>query len=398
MIFEIILAILLGIVFGTFTGIIPGIHTNLIALIMLSLSATILIGVDPLILAIFIVAMATTHSFLDFIPSIYLGAPDEDTALSVLPGHKYLLEGKAHAAVKLTLLGSASAIFLLTIVLPLFFLIVPLTIDFIERMMAWLLIWISIFLVTDTKNKTNSVLIFTLAGFLGIGTLGINMSEPLLPLLTGLFGTSTIIYSIKQNTIPPKQKVGKLEFEKKELIKPLITTMIVSPICSFLPGLGSSQAAIIGSKLSKKISEDQFLILLGSINTLVISTSFFTLYLIGKSRTGAASAISELITITPQNLLLISLAMIIAASISIPLTILISKKIAKNLHKINYDKTSKVILLLLVVITFVISGVLGVFILAVSTILGLLCTLIGARKSLLMGCLLIPTILFYFPF
>tara|TARA_Y100000310_G_scaffold344789_1_gene459519 strand:- start:5331 stop:6527 length:1197 start_codon:yes stop_codon:yes gene_type:complete len=398
MIFEIILAILLGILFGTFTGLIPGIHTNLIALIMLSLSATVLIGLDNLVLAIFIVAMATTHSFLDFIPSIYLGAPDEDTALSVLPGHKYLLGGKAHAAVKLTLLGSASAIFLLTIVLPFFFLIVPLTIDFIERMMAWLLIWISIFLVTDTKNKTNSVLIFILAGFLGIGTLGLNMSEPLLPLLTGLFGTSTIIYSIKQNTVPPKQKVGKLEFKKKELIKPLITTMIVSPICSFLPGLGSSQAAIIGSKLSKKISEDQFLILLGSINTLVISTSFFTLYLIGKSRTGAASAISELITITPQNLLFISLAMIIAASISIPLTIQLSKKIAKNLHRINYDKTSKVILLLLVAITFAISGFLGIFVLMVSTCLGLLCTLIGARKSLLMGCLLIPTILFYFPF
>jgi putative membrane protein len=398
MILQILLAILLGFLFGTITGLIPGIHINLIALMAISITPTLFLNFNPFPIAIFIVAMAVTHSFLDFIPSIYLGAPDEDTALSVLPGHKYLLQGEAHKAVVLTLIGSTSAIFLLLIVIPLFFLIIPPIIGPVERMMSWILVWISIFLITDTKNKIDGTIVFILAGFLGISTLNLNMSEPLLPLLTGLFGTSTILYSIQTKINPPKQQIKKIKISKKELVKPLLTTTLVSPFCSFLPGLGSSQAAIIGSKITGKLSKDQFLILLGSINTLVITTSFFTLYLINKTRTGAASAISNLISLEVSNLYFVALAIIISAALAIPLAIKISRIIAKNLHKINYSKISKIILVLLILITLLISGFIGLLVLLTSTSLGLLCNFLGVRKSLLMGCLLIPTILFYWPF
>jgi putative membrane protein len=398
MIIQIILAILFGFLLGVITGLIPGIHTNLIAIIILSFIPTLFLDFSPLPLVIFIVAMATTHTFLDFIPSIYLGAPDEDTALSVLPGHQYLLQGKAHRAVTLTLVGSTAAVFLLIIVIPIFFLVVPSVINQIERMMSWILIWISIFLITDNKNKISSILIFFLAGFLGIAAINLSMNEPLLPLLTGLFGTSTIIYSIQANVEPPIQKINKIKISKIKLLKPLITTAIVSPFCSFLPGLGSSQAAIIGSKITSKMSRDQFLILLGSINTLVITTSFFTLYLINKTRTGAASAISNLLTLQASHLYLIILTIFIVTIFSVPLTILISKTISDNIHKINYSKISKFILFFLFLITIIISGPLGFLVLIISTCLGLLCTLLGARKSLLMGCLIIPTILFYWPF
>ncbi|MBT7706161.1 hypothetical protein HN747_01815 [archaeon] len=397
MIFQIIIAILLGFLLGCVTGLIPGIHTNLISIILLSLIGLTSTQIDPILLVALIVSMATTHTFLDFIPSIYLGAPDEDTALSVLPGHEFLLKGRAHEAIILTLIGSASAIILLLIIIPILFIILPFAIQYIERMMAWILIWISIFLVTDNKKRAGSILIFALAGFLGISTLGTSTNEPLLPLLTGLFGTSTILYSIKTATKIPIQTTKSLVFSFKETIKPLITTLLVSPICSFLPGLGSSQAAIIGSKITGKLDKRQFLILLGSINTLVLTVSFFTLYLIGKSRTGSANAISQLIQLTPSDLITISITIISVALLSIPLTIFISKQISKNIHKMNYSYISKITILILIAVTFIVSGFMGLLILLISTALGLLCTMIGVRKSLLMGCLLIPTILYYWP-
>ncbi len=377
----------------TATGLTPGIHINLIAAIILSLTGVF----PPTAFLIFIVAMSVTHTFLDFIPSIFLGAPDEDTALGVLPGHEFLLKGQGHEAVLLTVIGSSISIILLILITPLFILAIPKVFPFIQRMMGFILIWISFFLVYNEKDtKLLSLIIFLLAGFLGISSMNLS-SNSLLPSLTGLFGSSTLIYSIQQKTIVPKQKIGKLILNKKELIRPAIATTLVSPIFSFLPGLGSSQAAIVSAQIIKQ-SKKQFLILLGSINTFVVSVSFLSLYLINKSRTGVASAIQQTMTITPKDLALVYIAIIISAIISVFLTIKISKIFARNIHKINYSKISLAVLILLTIVIILFSGFYGFLIFVVSTLLGLSCTYLGVRKGFLTGSLLIPTILFYLPF
>ena len=100
MFLEILLALILGIGFGIITGLIPGIHVNLIAILLISLSAYLLEFVSVFSVAIFIFSMALTHTFLDMIPSIFLGAPNEDTALAVLPGHRMLLDGIGYEAIR----------------------------------------------------------------------------------------------------------------------------------------------------------------------------------------------------------------------------------------------------------------------------------------------------------
>jgi len=84
MILELIIALLIGILAGTMTGLFPGIHINLVAAGLLA-SVGYFSGIPVLALVVFVVAMAVTHTFIDFIPSIYLGAPEEDSFLAVLP-------------------------------------------------------------------------------------------------------------------------------------------------------------------------------------------------------------------------------------------------------------------------------------------------------------------------
>ena len=382
-----ILEFLLGILSGTFTGLIPGIHINLIAIVFLTTIPSV----------IFITAMAITHTFLNFIPSVFLGAPDEDTAMGILPGHQYLLMGNGHKAILLTLLGSTIAIASLIIIVPIFILAIPKIYPFVKQMMAFFLIWISIFLVTTEKDsKTKAIIIFIMAGFLGIASANLNINQPILPLLTGLFGTSTLINSIKTKTKIPEQKIEKLSLQKRKLIKPTITTILISPICSLLPGIGSSQAAVIGSTVAKH-DEEQFLILLGSINTIIMSVSFVTLLLIQKSRTGAAFAISQITNISPKILTTIIIIIFLSSLIAIPLTILLSKIFAKNIHKINYSKISLTVIAFLTIIIFLTSGTLGILVLTTATILGLTAIEFKTKRSFLMGALLIPTILFYLP-
>src|SRR3989338_6733661 len=120
MILEIFLALFLGILCGIFTGLIPGIHVNLVAVLLVSFSAVLLTYTSPLVLAVFIISLAITHTFLDAIPSIYLGAPNEAQALNVLPCHRLLLKGLGHNAIMYTIIGALGSLLLSMILFPLF--------------------------------------------------------------------------------------------------------------------------------------------------------------------------------------------------------------------------------------------------------------------------------------
>ena len=67
---------------GSLTGLIPGFHVNNVALILLSLSPAMLaIGIPLFAVAAIIVSCGVVHTFLNYIPSALIGAPDGDTAL-----------------------------------------------------------------------------------------------------------------------------------------------------------------------------------------------------------------------------------------------------------------------------------------------------------------------------
>ncbi len=392
MLFQLFLFLLVGILAGTITGLIPGIHINLIGVFLISLSTTILSSTNPLYLIVFISSMAITHTFTDFIPSIFLGCPDTDTELSILPGHKLLKRGLGYEAIVLTAYGSIAAIILLTVIaLPSIFLISK-TYFFIEKLIPYLLIISIIFLISLEKKKLTALFVILLSGFLGWSVLNLPLKEPLLPLLTGLFGGSMLITSIKNKTQIPKQKITK---PKTKLFKPLLGSVIASPLCSFLPGLGSGQAAIIGNVISKT-NQKGFLVLLGATNTLVMGFSFISLYVIGKTRTGAAVAIKEIIGILSWRILIVvMLAVLVSGFISFFLTLSLAKFFSEKIHKFNYTILSSATLLVLVIIVFLVSGFLGLLVLAASTLTGIYCISLNVKRTNMMGCLLIPTIILY---
>ena len=218
-----ILALIVGLIAGTLTGLFPGIHVNLVSVFLLSISPKLLNYTSPLTLVIFIVSMTITHSFLDFIPSIFLGAPDEDSFLSILPGHELLKNGKGYEAVILTLYGSLAAPIIILIFIPIFIFILPKTYQIITPLIPFLLIFISLFLIFREDNFISSLVIFILAGLLGLVTFNLPIKQPLLPLLTGLFGSSALIISLKNKSKTiVKQKIielKKIKLEKKTIFK-----------------------------------------------------------------------------------------------------------------------------------------------------------------------------------
>jgi putative membrane protein len=375
-----------------FTGLTPGIHINLIASIIMTSTAGFLLNINSIYLVVFIVSMSITHTFLDFIPSIFLGCPDTETELSVLPGHELLKKGQGYQAVISTVYGSISAIFILILISFPSIIIIKNTYSFLQKAIPYTLILISMILIFSERNKFNALKVFLLTGIFGLINSNLELNQPLLPMLTGLFGVSTIILSIKNKIQIPSQII---EEPSLEIRKPLIASSIIAPICSFLPGLGSGQAALIANIIAKQ-GKKGFLFLQGTINTLVMGFSFISLYTINKTRTGSALAIKEIIYELDLNLfVLILIIVLISGIISFYLTKELTKIISKKIQKINYTKISIIILIIIFLIVLVVSGIEGIIILIVSSFLGIYSINQKVKRTQMMGSLLLPTIIWY---
>ena len=396
MIVEIIIAVLVGIIGGVFSGLTPGIHTNLLVTLLFSASPFLLTFTTPLVISTLIVSMAITHTFLNVLPAVYLGAPDsEGKILSVLPGHRMLLQGKGYEAVTLTVLGSFLAIIIGILLTPLLLKFLPGLYSSIKNYIGYLLVIISIYMVLRERKKFWAFFIFILAGIFGLGVLNLNIKEPLFPLLSSLFGVAGLLISLKDNVKIPKQIIEKITIPKKEVAKAMSSAGIVGTFVSLMPGLGPAQAAIIGSQLIK-LTDKGFLILVGSLETLGMITSFIAIFSIQKARNGAVVVISRLMeTITQKDLILFLIVAFIAGLIAVFLSLSFAKIFSSLITKVNYQKLCVAIIILIVGMALWLSSYLGLFVLIIGSFIGMLPSLVGIGKNHLMGCLLLPIILFF---
>lgn len=401
MLLQLLLAILLGVFAGIFTGLIPGVHINLISLLLVSMSGYFLGFAHPLMLGVFIISMAVTHTFLDIIPSVFLGAPDADTALAVLPGHRLLLKGMGYEAVKLATVGSLLCLCSTVAIIPFLIPVVPLIYSFIQPFIGWILIFVVVFMVLKERGlnkKFWAIIVFFLSGILGIIVLEMpNLEQPLFGMLSGLFGISILIISLFQKTEIPKQRITEMiKMDKKDTLKVICAGTFSGSLTALFPGLGAAQAAIIGSQLVRKIKEHSFIVLVGGINTVNFVFSLVTLLALGKARNGAVLAVLEILkTIDLNGLIVFLCAALTAGGISTFLAMIITRIFAKYITKINYQLLCISVILLIACLVFYFSSWLGLLVLAVSTFIGMIPSFTGVKKSFAMGCLLLPVILYF---
>ncbi len=395
MLLEILVSIIAGVLFGIITGLTPGVHVNLISVLLLASAPVLAQHFSFLALAVFIIAMALTHTFLDSIPSIFLGAPESDTALGVLPGHRYLLKGHGYAAVKLTLIGSLGAIILSTLIFPLLVPFVKHGYPLIEDYMGWFLVGVACFMIIRDKNKAWALIVFLLSGALGVIVLGMpNLKNPLFPLLTGLFGISTLIISLmRKESIPKQVLIKKTPLDKKKTIKALVSGQASGFLTAVFPGLGAATAAVISLQFTRKLGDHGFLILIGAINTVNFTLSLLTLLVLGKARNGAVITVQKLVeNITLPHILLFLSTALIAGGAAFILGLYISRGFSSLIMKINYKALVTGIICFLVILTIILSRPIGLLILLTSTAIGLIPPEKKLPRVHAMGCLLVPVI------
>ncbi len=382
---EILLGAFAGIGLGTFTGLIPGIHVNLVAVLLAALPF------HPIFISIMIVAMAVTHSILDTLPSIFLGAPDPAVVMSVLPGHKLLHEGKGSRAVLLTVMGSISGLLLALLILPILSFFIPFGTKFIKPYLFWILLAILIFLIfkeSSFKKKSWAVVVFLLAGCLGMIVFNANIKNALFPLLSGMFGAAGLLLAPRDGKIPEQKKAGS-NAKSKSIRKTTFASVLACSTIILFPGLGPAQGAAISSSFFARVQAEEYLMLVGSMSTVDVIMSFAAWFTVDRARNGAVVVLKSLGTFTPIKLILYAGVLLFAAGLAAITALLLVKIFAKIVSKINYKLMCKTIILFLIIITFLLCGWFGVIVFIISAAIGLLPQLTGCSRAHAMGCLLL---------
>lgn len=410
---ELVFACFIGIMIGTITGMVPGIHVNTAGAIIFASSSFLLGFLSPEFLCVVMVSMSIAHALIEFVPSMLLGVPEEGTATSILPGHRMVLQGRSKEVIRIVCVGGFGAILVTILMLPVFMVALPILHD-VSKPFTWIiLLFASIYLTYSlTSNHRDfiwSLLLFVLSGILGwtIFQTPISSGVSLMCTFSGLFGISTILFSLNDNSMLPHQNSFydlNIDFKK---FKSIFAGGITGAILGFLPGFGPAQGTVIAQAASgaSDIDEDDTVNFLLATSGLNISDCLFSLmaiYIIGNPRSGIAVYMSYLVSkMTLNHLIIYIFASLLAVSISLVLALKLGDSFSNLMAKVNYRKLSVGVILLQIVILYVFifyyeAPILYMTLaLVTSTAMGMLPHYLGIGKSHLMGVLIIPAIVIY---
>jgi putative membrane protein len=397
---EILLGVFIGVILGTISGIIPGVHANTLAGILLSLQVALLSILGPLALAGAMFAALITHTFVDAIPSTFLGIPDADTSLAVLPAHALCLEGNGEEAVRIAALGSACAMVISVPVSVLCFLLLPALQPYFDWWIGILLIASVGYMIVTSEAPGWALAIFFVSGLLGVFSLYYAFlswhtlaggSAILMPLLTGLFGISVLL--ISSQGVMPEQQFRGIRMEERTIVKCSVLGTAAGVAVGWLPGLSTASAnGVLAAVIGYEKDRRAYILATNAANTANAFIGLAALFALSRMRNGVMVALSELTLPSMSELTVIG---VLAACAAYVITVWLSRS-AYRLNGIDVRLLNRAVIAFIVILCLILTGPFGAFILILATALGFVPHLVNVPRMYCMGAIMIPVMLYSF--
>ncbi|HVN66075.1 MAG TPA: tripartite tricarboxylate transporter permease [Methanomicrobiales archaeon] len=388
---------LAGICLGTVSGLVPGIHSNTMASVLLSLQGLCIALLGPEGLAAALVSALVTHTFLDSIPSTYLGIPDPDNALSVLPAHALCLEGLGEEAVRVAALGSALAVVAGIPLCLLCLVLLPPLQPYLDWGMGIILLGIAGLLVVTAEAPSWAFSLFLASGLLGLFSFRYSFlawhpfggSAVLLPLLSGLFGLATLL--LASGAPVPAQRFGGLRVPARGIASRVLLGAAAGSITGWLPGLSNATAnALVSSGGGYDREPREYLISASAANTVNAFVGLAALYALGRTRNGVMVALAAQ-ELPPMEVLLI--AGCLAGCAAYLLTIRLAGS-AAFLRGLGTRSLNLAVIAFIAILTAIFTGPFGLLVLGLATAIGVVPPLVNVPRLFLMGAIMLPVICF----
>ena len=397
---EILLGTFIGVMLGTISGIIPGVHSNTLAGVLLSLQVAFLSFFSPLVLAGAMFAALITHTFVDSIPSTFLGIPDADTSLAVLPAHALCLEGNGEEAVRIAALGSAWAMVIAVPLSILCFFLLPALQPYFDWWIGILLISTMGYMIVTSECPGWALALFGVSGILGIFALRYaflswhtlaGSSAILMPLLTGLFGISVLL-TASQGTMPEQHFRG-IRMEDRTIMNYSVVGTFAGVAVGWLPGLSTASAnSVLASLIGYEKNRRTYILATSAANTSNAFIGLAALFALSRMRNGVMVALSELPLPTMSELTIIG---VLAACAAYGITVVLSRS-ASRFNGIDGKSLNRTVIVFIILLCIFLTGPFGVVILILATALGLVPHLVNIPRVFCMGAIIAPVILYSF--
>ena len=203
-----------------------------------------------------------------------------------------------------------------------------------------------------------------------------------------------LITSIREySCIPPQFETEEIQVRSSTLLLYGIVSVIAGGLTALLPGIGASQGVALASLVIPTAQETAYILIVAGVSMINFVFSIVTLLAIGKARNGAIVAVQELMpSFSFIDASILAIVSLLVACVSVFATFCIASVFTRIMPQLDYQRSCFCVLLFCVAMVWLLSGIPGLFILLLSTCIGLLTHSGGIRKTHAMGCLLLPVI------
>ncbi len=390
--------VLAGSLLGCCSGLVPGLHANNFAFLLAGIVPSV--PGSPLFVGCAMLAAGVVHTFCNAVPAMALGVPDAEMAVTALPGHRLVLEGRGYEAIRLSALGSLLA------VLAAVPLAVPVTravtavYPTVRAHLSLVLATVAVALIASEparRGRVGGLVSFALATALGAVALDLSPDAPLeaggilAPLFAGLFGAPVLIDAIRGGGVP-RQAGTAVTTSRRFVGTTAVAGALAGAVVGYLPGISAAIAAVaVLAVVPNGASDRGYVVATSGVDTSNTIFALFALVAIGQPRTGVLVAFEG--TAAPLELPILLAAVVLAGLVGFVAVIVLGDAYLDAVGNLSYWKISIAVLALLLALSYLFTGVVGIAIFAVATAIGMVPVRLRCRRVHLMGVLIGPLML-----
>lgn len=418
----------LGVVLWTFFGVLvglgfswmPGFHVyNVIALLTVTGGAMAFIPESAF--PFFVLGALVSFAYASVISTVYFSVADDTMIFMLFPTQRYIIVGRGHEAVLLTLIGTFLASIILAASLPLMSYIVPILRDILNPYIPMFLAALVVFMFMSEWLKMGDriekpvlrlavawtqvlggIFVFVASGILGFIVMNTNILPTdvayvrLTPLFLGFFGLPWVITNIMSNIpIAEQDTSNEIGTDKRALLSGVLGGALGGYIAAFFPLITGGMGALVAGHITSQRGDDTFIISQGANRFIYYVGAFLFLFLPAASLTRGSAAwlVSSIYQPkTYQEYVYAIGALLLASGVSFLGTIFLSKLVAKIVSR-WYKQISVFVALLLAGISWALTGPMGVVVMLIASIIGLSSVFFNTRRSYCLGVLILPVLI-----
>lgn len=422
-------------------SVVPALHIYNVAGFLILGTAALGPIMPPEHLAMLFLGMVTAYAILNTIPSIFFSTPDESLVFIVLPGQKYLMQGRGYEAVALTGIGSLGGVAVLLLLTPLAPHLFPALRAILQRHLHWILWTVIAFMVMSEwpkgsdrapagwrrwwdgwRNLVAGLATFVLSGLLGFvlmyrSILPVHAAyQNLLPAFVGLFAVPWVLQNLLARVeLPPQHIASDVDAPVGLVGRGVFAGALGGLFAAFFPVVTGGIGGLLAGHATAQRDDRLFILSQGASKVVYYVGGFLLFFVPGLylTRGGMAWMLSTLWqSYTPQSYYLAVAAVLLSGVLSYFLLLALTRGVVRVMGSIRYRSLSIVVLVVLIVVVMVVpalgeyiggrsagpvpaGNILqatlgGLAICAVATGIGLIPVLWGARRMNAMGLLLLP--------